>query len=72
MSDPPRSTILWKYELTSVRPSEKEVLDPMGFSSFDLWGLSYYLENYFTSKFPTLKELVFAREKRFGAKRILY
>ena len=28
--------------------------------------------NYFTSKFPTLKELVFAREKRFGAKRILY
>ena len=28
--------------------------------------------NYFTSKFPTLKELVFTREKRFGAKRILY
>ena len=30
------------------------------------------LLNYFTSKFPTLKELVFTREKRFGAKRILY
>ena len=28
--------------------------------------------SYFTSKFPTLKELVFTREKRFGAKRILY